>query len=102
MLIAIIEQDTEKLIPSRSAFSDRDTEWRLKLCFRNSEIDAIAKVLKDAYKTLDPKLSGEILGSYRREVKWCSDVDLILRHEDHIKVSSCSLHGTDVLTVSRI
>lgn len=52
------------------------------------EIDKYAELLHTALKLADPKFSGEILGSYRRGEKWCSDIDFVVRHEDYDVVSS--------------
>jgi hypothetical protein len=47
----------------------------------------MAQTLEKCYQAVDPRFSGEILGSYRRGEQWCSDVDLVIRHKDYEKVS---------------
>lgn len=58
--------------------------WAEELC---SDVKKIHEVLDKAVTLIDPKFSGEVLGSYRRGEPWCSDVDLVMRHEDYEKVS---------------
>ncbi|KAM0792678.1 hypothetical protein ACM66B_002458 [Microbotryomycetes sp. NB124-2] len=49
-----------------------------------SEMDVLATTLTKVVKSVDPNLTCELLGSYRRRAEFSSDVDLTLRHESFI------------------
>ncbi|KAL8278170.1 hypothetical protein RQP46_009343 [Phenoliferia psychrophenolica] len=53
----------------------------IELLIPRSEMDSLREALESAVRAADPDFECEILGSYRRQATFSSDIDLVVRHK---------------------